>query len=133
MILKRAGQFSSAPIGGVGIGSYNVEIDKLVSQQVGIYYAPHASHILYLGIMAQLGLLGFGALLWVIGAAIRMAKKNSNGITSHMMWIDIQGLSAALFGTLFYAVFHYGIYFNLLWVSLGLFTTVYTIRKQPET
>lgn len=113
----------SRPLLGTGVGGYEYavvnlsELDPIAAQW---NLAPGSAHNLYFNIMAQNGLLGLFILGWVFITIVRIARSNRQTIKDPEVRAFSEGFVAGLMGQSVASLFHSNLYFNLLWIVIGL-------------
>jgi O-antigen ligase/polysaccharide polymerase Wzy-like membrane protein len=89
----------SRPIFGIGIGRYYALSRLILTPRLGVLYADENAHDYFLQIAAELGIVGFAALLWVLVAALRPAAQSLSDRSRDFVSAGLFGGAAAFLVT----------------------------------
>lgn len=113
----------AAPIFGTGLNTYSEVAPRYNSNWSGYY-----PHNCYLQMLAEIGVVGLGAFLWVIFILFREGLKSLNKMPKGFYLSLGTGLIAGLAGFLLHSALDTNLYstrlVNLMWIVIGLFAAV---------
>lgn len=98
------------PVAGVGIGNFRIEFPPYSNRVVqvewfGAKLQPKHAHNDFLQILAELGIVGFGLMVWVLVAVVRTAvaalRIGARGETHYMIFAAVAGTSGLLVTAVF--------------------------------
>jgi O-antigen ligase len=131
------------PVLGVGAGNFQVVAPEYASETVNlpsvhlVVDEPHVAHSAYLGVFAELGIIGLVAFVLVISACLILVRRSAKAFV-RTGDLELELLSRAVFvgliGMLTALVFLSGQYEKQLWLLLGFAVALYGLarrRAQP--
>ena len=135
--------FEDQPIHGIGSGNFPISsIHYLVQPGVierddFIISTPKVTHNTYLQILSELGIVGLGLFLTIIGFSMRCALRAARWFGRHgdtQMELVARGMIVALVGILTADFFISEMYGKQLWLMMGLGPALYAVarRTYPE-
>lgn len=120
------------PIFGSGLNTYAVVGPHYKVFEAGGYYP----HNCYLQMAAEMGLLGLGAFLWVIGTLFSASFANLKKIKNGFHGAVLIGLLMGLFGFLLHSTVDTNFYTlqlgNFMWLVIGLVVAVQKISLSSD-
>jgi putative inorganic carbon (hco3(-)) transporter len=132
--------FKGHPIGGVGLGNYQVVEPSYATQTVNLAFAQmivrfhQVAHNTYLEMAAELGLVGLLLFLTILVLPLRDAARAAAKVTSTGDELEpyVRGLLAGTIGILAAYVFLTAEVEKPLWLLLGLLATAPVTLRQPR-
>ena len=132
--------FSGHPIGGVGLGNYQVVEPSFATQTLNlttvrqIVTVPLVVHNTYLQFLAELGVVGFCLFVTVLVIPLRLTKRALARIDRPLDELECQvrGLLAGTIGLLAAYVFLSGEFEKPLWLLLALLASAPTVLREDR-
>jgi O-antigen ligase len=131
---------ASHPIGGVGLGNYQVVEPSIATQTLNLRFVHfivtfrQLAHNTYLQMAAELGLLGLSLFLFIFALPLRLAARAlaTLGRPAGEIEFYVRGLLAGTIGMLAAYVFLSAEFEKPLWLVLGLLATVPAVLRDDE-
>lgn len=129
------------PVVGVGAGNFPVVAPQYVTEPLDLREVqlvvdePTVAHNTYIGVLAELGVVGLIAFAVVVLAALALARRATKAFrraSAPELELLSRAVLLGLVGMLTAFVFLSGLYENQLWLLLGLAVALYTIARRRE-